>query len=251
MASRETYAVIPARYFSTRFPGKPLVPLLGKPMVLWVAEACEKALGRDSVIIATDDVRISQIVEDAGFISQLTSPEALTGTDRVAEVARLRGGETIINVQGDEPMVSPVDILKIADIHEKNPERVVNGYISLAPFENPANTNIPKVVLDEFENLLYISRQAIPGNKKGLPNPGAGAYLKQVCIYAFSPQQLETFARNPRRAPLESEEDIEILRFLELGQRVQMVRTSAQTLAIDVPADVEVVEQALRIMGYH
>jgi 3-deoxy-manno-octulosonate cytidylyltransferase (CMP-KDO synthetase) len=148
-------------------------------------------------------------------------------------------------------MVSPVDILKIADIHEKNPERVVNGYISLAPFENPSNTNIPKVVLDEFENLLYISRQAIPGNKKGLPNPGAGAYLKQVCIYAFSPQQLETFVRNPRRAPLESEEDIEILRFLELGQRVRMVRTSAQTLAVDVPADVEVVEQALRIMGYH
>jgi 3-deoxy-manno-octulosonate cytidylyltransferase (CMP-KDO synthetase) len=228
-----------------------LVPLLGKPMVLWVAEACEKALGRDSVIIATDDDRISHVAEDAGYTSQLTSPEALTGTDRVAEVARLRGGDTIINVQGDEPMVSPEDILKVAGVHMKNPERVVNGYIPLGQSENPANPNIPKVVLDGSENLLYISRQAIPGNKEGAPHPEAVSYLKQVCIYAFSPGQLAMFVENPRRAPLESEEDIEILRFLELGQKVRMVRTFAQSLAVDVPADVEIVEQALRTMGHH
>lgn len=242
----EILCVVPARYQSSRFPGKPLVPLLGTPMVIWVARACEAAVGRENVIIATDDERIFKVVRDYGFTPQMTSDAAMTGTDRVAEVSARFKPKTILNVQGDEPLVSPKDIRLVARTHMENSHDVANGYTTMGSTSNPQLLSIPKVVLDERDYLLYASRSLIPGSKLSTESPVATEYKKQVCIYAFAPSQLESFSSRKMKTPLESLEDIEILRFLEIGQRVKMVKTGEASLAVDSPADVAAVERALR-----
>ncbi len=246
----DAFCVIPARFASSRFPGKPLVHILGKPMILWVAEACERALGTDRVIVATEDSRIKEVVEGAGFRVEMTSKNCMTGTDRVAEVARKLSVSTVLNVQGDEPMVAPEDIVAIAKAHAENPGAVINGYTVLSPGEEPSRTTIPKVVLDENKFLLYASRRDIPGSKNSGPLDDSTAYLKQVCIYAFSPEQLEKFSARNKKTPLEMSEDIEILRFIEMGQRVQMVHTREASAAVDRPEDVEPVETAMLLQGF-
>lgn len=239
-------AVIPARYASTRFPGKPLVPLLGRPMLLWVADLCAEAVGGANVVVATDDDRIRSVAVDAGLRVEMTSPDALTGTDRIAEIADRLGSDVILNVQGDEPLLDPADLLRIAEVKAADPGAVVNGYHPLADDEDPANPNLPKVVVDRDERLLYLSRCAVPGTKQGVPSPTT-TYFKQVCIYGFSRTDLQRFASVPAKGPLEAAEDIEILRFLELGHPVRMVRTSTASLAVDAPEDVAKVEAALRL----
>lgn len=240
-----TVAVIPARYRSNRLPGKPLVPLLGRPMLLWVADICAEALGGSRVVVATDDARIRDVVLGAGFHVEMTSDRPRTGTDRVAEIADRLDATVILNVQGDEPLIAPGDLLRIAEAKRREPDAVVNGYHPLGPDEDPANPNLPKVVIDRDERLLYMTRAAVPGTKSGAASPDA-TYLKQVCIYGFSPDDLRLFADQPQKTPLEAVEDIEILRFLELGRTVRMVRTSTASLAVDVPEDVPGVEAALR-----
>ena len=218
-------------------------------MLIWVAKACEKAVGRENVIIATDDSRIHSVAREFGFRSENTASSALTGTDRVAEVARELHTTTILNVQGDEPMVSPEDIGRIAEVHAANPSLVVNGYVPLTPQEDPMRTTIPKVVLDQHENLLYISRRDIPGSKSPDPLSDRTLYLKQVCIYGYSAEHLRNFASHTQKTPLEETEDIEILRFLEMGQQVRMVRTQTSSLAVDTPDDVAVFEKAMSELG--
>ena len=244
--SDEILCVIPARYQSSRFPGKPLVPLLGIPMVIWVARACEVAVGIENVVIATDDKRICEVVRDYGFTAQMSSVSALTGTDRVAEVSAQSRVGTILNVQGDEPLVSPEDIRIVAKTHIENPKDVTNGYTVISGQTNPGLLSIPKVVLDERDYLLYASRNLIPGSKSSSESSEETEYKRQVCIYAFSPAQLSSFSARQTRTPLESAEDIEILRFLEIGQRVKMVKTTEGSLAVDTPADVAPVELELR-----
>ena len=244
----DAIAVIPARHASSRFPGKPLVPLLGRPMILWVADRCADALGRDHVVVATDDGRIADVAAGAGLRVEMTSSRALTGTDRIAEIVDRLTHPIILNVQGDEPLVDPDDILRVAEAKAAHPEAVINGYHPLAPDEDPEDPDIPKVVLDRDERLLYMSRCAVPGTKAGRPST-AFTYFKQVCIYGYSSDDLQRFAaagEDVGKGPLEAAEDIEILRFLELGRTVRMVRTSATSLAVDRPVDVARVEAALR-----
>jgi 3-deoxy-manno-octulosonate cytidylyltransferase (CMP-KDO synthetase) len=244
----DTVAVIPARYASTRFPGKPLVPLLGRPMLLWVANVCAEALGGENVIIATDDERIRSVAVDAGFHAEMTSAQALTGTDRIAEIIDRLDSDIILNVQGDEPLLNPTDLLRIAAVKRAEPDAVVNGYHPLGPTENPESPNIPKVVIDRKERLLYVSRCAVPYTKSGQPDPNT-VHLKQVCIYGFNRGDLSVFAGAGGKGPLETAEDIEILRFLELGRTVRMVRTATFSLAIDAPEDVAPVERALGLLS--
>jgi 3-deoxy-manno-octulosonate cytidylyltransferase (CMP-KDO synthetase) len=244
----DTVAVIPARYASTRFPGKPLVPLLGRPMLLWVVDVCAEALGAANVVVATDDDRIRAVAAEAGIRVEMTSEHALTGTDRIAEIADRLGSDVILNVQGDEPLLDPSDLLRIAAAKASWPDAVINGYHPLGPTEDPENPNLPKVVIDREERLLYMSRCAVPGTKSGGPSPDT-TYFKQVCIYGFSPEDLRVFAATGGKGPLEAAEDIEILRFLELGRPVRMVRTSTASLAVDAPEDVAGVEEALRLSG--
>ncbi|WP_029890080.1 3-deoxy-manno-octulosonate cytidylyltransferase [Polycyclovorans algicola] len=235
--------IIPARYASSRYPGKPLVPLLGKPMILWVAELSARAVGVEHVYVATDDGRIADVVEMAGFQSVMTSCEALTGTDRLAQAAKNIEADIYINVQGDEPLADPSDIIKVRNSKLAAMDMIINGFSRVSDGEDPNSVNIPKVITNERDELVYMSRVALPGFKDVKCAPSY--YKKQVCIYAFTREELNIFHGFGRKSELERAEDIEILRFLELGSTVKMVETRPGSLAVDVPADVAKVEALL------
>lgn len=240
----KTIVVIPARYNSTRFPGKPLVKLLGKTMIEWVAELSAKAVGNENVYIATENNEILNKVKDAGFKAILTSNNCLTGTDRVAEVAKKIDANIYVNVQGDEPLINPNDIKRIIEAKKKYPNNVLNAYTSIEKDEKPNNYNIPKVIFTKDERLIYISRKDLPGFKEEKNRPDN--YYKQVCIYAFNREELEMFSSYGGKSKLEMSEDIEILRFLEMKKTIQLLRTSSSSLAVDEPSDVKKVELALK-----
>jgi len=236
--------VIPARYQSSRFPGKPLVMINKLPMVIRVARQAELALGREQVYIATDDERIATVCNDFGYQAVMTSPDCKTGTDRLAEFARQVEADIYINIQGDEPVVDPADILKIAGAKKANFHLVINGMCPLLPHEAPENPHIPKVVTAGGGQLLYMSRLPVPGIKD--PATGKPRYKKQVCIYAFNKAELALYASYARKADCELYEDIEILRFLDAGVGVLMVETSGHSMAVDTPEDVLLVEAFLQ-----
>ena len=240
----KSVVIIPARYKSSRFPGKPLVNLLGKPMILWVSELSAKAVGQENVYIATDDERISKVVTTAGFNAIMTSEQCLTGTDRLAEVANKIQADIYINVQGDEPLVNPEDIVNIIKAKKQYYDEIINGYCSISTDEDPNNVNIPKVIFTEDNSLIYMSRQAIPGYKDEIQAPSQ--YYKQVCIYAFTADELKSYADFGRKSTLEASEDIEIIRFLEWGKKIRMVKTSPGSLAVDAQEDVAKVERGLK-----
>lgn len=240
----KSVVIIPARYKSSRYPGKPLVPLLGKPMVLWVAELSAKAVGIDSVYVATDDERIAQIVRASGFTPIMTSSEALTGTDRLAEAARQIDADIFINVQGDEPVLDPSDICKVRDKKLDYPDAIINAYCWIGSSEDPDSVNIPKVITNESDFLVYMSRKALPGYKDVCNAPAK--FKKQVCIYAFTRKELDSFQAFGRKSALEACEDIEILRFLEMEKKILMVESSGGSVAVDIPDDVAPAEAALR-----
>ena len=235
--------IIPARFNSSRFPGKPLIKLCGKEMILWVAEICSKAVNISNVFIATDDNRISDLVFKNGFQAILTSPDLLTGTDRVAEAAKNLDYEVYVNVQGDEPLIDPNDILKAIELKSKYPESVINSFCSISKNENPNNLNIPKVAIKENNDLIYISRAKIPQSKNIYEDQ---IYKKQVCIYSYNNNDLEKFLSYGRKSITEKIEDIEILRFFDLNINIKMFEASKSSLAIDVPEDVKRVENVLR-----
>lgn len=236
--------LIPARYGSSRYPGKPLVELLGKPMILWVAELSARAVGRENVYVATEDQRIANVVENAGYHAVMTTDDALTGTDRLAQAAEQIEADIYINVQGDEPLVDPNDILKVQDAKLHTPDQIINGFSWVGPEEDPHSVNIPKVITTEQDELVYMSRLALPGYKDAKCAPKA--FKKQVCIYAFTREELRAYRAFGRKSQLEHSEDIEILRFLELGKTVRMVETRPGSLAVDIPEDVAKVEAALQ-----
>ena len=235
--------IIPARYKSSRFPGKPIVKLNGKEMILWVAETCSKALGISNVFVATDDNRIVEICSKNGFNTILTDSDLLTGTDRVAQASKNLDYDVFVNVQGDEPLIDPLDIVKAIELKKKYPESVINSYCLINKFENVDNKNIPKVAITENSNLMYISRASIPRAKK---NNSKIIYKKQVCIYSYNRKQLNNFLNYGKKSIIEEIEDIEILRFFELGINIKMFQASKSSLAVDVPEDVEKVENELK-----
>ncbi len=242
----KTTIVIPARYKSSRFPGKPLVKLLGKPMIQWVAELSAKAVGHQNVYIATDDQRIADAVTILGYQAVITSEHCLTGTDRLAEFAQKVDADIYINVQGDEPLVNPEDIQKVIEEKKAHPNEVINGYAIIGPEEDLYSVNIPKVIFTEDKRLVYMSRQTMPGFKD--PKNAPAEFYKQVCIYAFNRQELLAYGAYGKKSRLEYSEDIEIIRFLEWNQTIRMVQTRPGSLAVDIPEDVEKVEATMKAL---
>ncbi len=237
--------VIPARYASTRFPGKPLVKILGKPMVLWVAERTADALGKENTYVATDDNRIADVVIQAGFQAVMTSDKCLTGTDRLWDFAQQIPADIYINVQGDEPMVKPSDIHKVIDTKKQYSHAIINAMCKLRAEEDPQDLTIPKVLASRYGDLIYMSRSPIPYPKSG--NLEGITFYKQVCIYAFNYQELQAFGKEMKKAYCEQFEDIEILRFLDLGFKVKMVEVEASSAAVDLPEHVPMIE---KLMSY-
>ncbi len=240
----DTCIVIPARFKSSRFPGKPLIKILEKSMIIRVAELACKAIEKKDVYIATDDDKIKKEILNYGFQCIKTFKEALTGTDRVAIASEKLDYKFFINIQGDEPLIDPQDIQKCIYLKKSYPEYVINGYCHIGKNETAISKNIPKLVTDQNNNLLYISRGLIPSQKESqLMNPDY--YKKQVCIYGFTKKELKEFHSFGKKTNLEKLEDIEILRFLEIGIKVKMFKCKEGSLAVDIPADVEKVEKAL------
>lgn len=233
--------VIPARYESSRFPGKPLIDLKGKSMLQRTYEQCLHVFPKEKIWVATEDQRIVDHCSQHEINVMLTGSQCLTGTDRIAEVAREIEVDYYINVQGDEPLFNPLDLRKLLESIETNNGQIINGYCPIVSEEDFRSLSIPKVVFRANGQLLYMSRSPIPGNKGAIFNFG----YRQVCAYAFPKEALEKFSSLKNKTRFENEEDIEILRFLEMGYNVQMIEMSSDSIAIDNPEDVEKVLQKI------
>lgn len=237
------YAVIiPARYQSSRLPGKPLVAISGVPMIVRTYQQCIKASSQERVYVATDDERIRQTCQAYEIQVLMTSSNCLTGTDRVAECAQQLDAEVFLNVQGDEPVFNPDDLRILLEATERFPDEILNGYCPIEEESQIRNGNIPKVVFRPDGRLLYMSRAPIPLTKD-LEFKEA---WRQVCAYAFPRQALREFLQVGEKTPLEKIEDIEILRFLELGWEVRMLEMSNRSVAVDTPKDIERAEKAIK-----
>ncbi|MEH6595066.1 MAG: 3-deoxy-manno-octulosonate cytidylyltransferase [Colwellia polaris] len=227
--------VIPARFLSSRFPGKPLIDILGKPMIQHVWERCCLAVGQKKVYVATDSSEIEKVCIGFGAQVVMTSSECLTGTDRLAEANKQLKCDFLINVQGDEPLINPKDIKSVISQYEQMPNTVINAMCPITSEEEFRSFTVPKVVASKTGNLFYMSRSAIPISKNDVFSFG----FKQVCIYAFSKAHLEFFSSQRMKTPIEKVEDIEILRFLENDITVKMIEVESSSVAVDVPSDVE------------
>lgn len=244
MLREDNFAVIiPARFQSSRFPGKPLAKIAGLSLIQRVWHQCCAVASTRNIIIATDDERICDHCQRFGADVMMTSSECLSGTDRVEEVVRERGLDYAINVQGDEPMVRPEDIQTVLSTFLNfGGNFVVNAMAPIVDADEWRSLSVPKVVFDQDDQLLYMSRAPVPANKQMDFN---GAW-KQVCIYGFSAKHLQSYVMGEGKSLFESHEDIEILRFVECGTPVQMVRVASGTVAVDFPEDVIAVEALLK-----
>jgi 3-deoxy-manno-octulosonate cytidylyltransferase (CMP-KDO synthetase) len=248
MASNQelkTLAVIPARYESTRFPGKVLAPIAGKPMIQLVFERVREARSVSRVIVATDDERIVRAVEAFGGEAKLTRREHRCGTERVAEVAAHVPGEIYVNVQGDEPLIEPAAIdAAVEAVVEDADVAVATLNTPIRQVAEIMDPNVVKVVQDFQGDALYFSRAPIPWVRDEASRHAA-RHLKHIGLYVYRHAALLEYPTLPP-GELERHERLEQLRWLENGYRIRVVETEYDAVSVDVPEDVERVEKILR-----
>ena len=229
--------VIPARYQSSRFPGKPLADICGKPMIWWVYQQCMKVEDFDEVYVATDDDKIFSACTELGIKVIMTSDTHRTGTDRIGEVARKIPADLIVNIQGDEPLLEPATIKAAIEPFYHNPDLQISNL--MAKITDPidvVNCTVPKVITNRDGIGVYLTRATAPYPKGSLDY----AYYKQVCVYGFKPEALQfycDYGMTYGKAKVEAVEDIEILRFIENGYKVQYIEVDSETVAVDTPND--------------
>lgn len=235
----KTIGIIPARYNSTRLPGKPLKTICGKPMIQHVYERSLQAKAIDQVIVATDDQRIIDIVSDFGGTAMLTSEDHKNGSDRIAEIAAQIDCDFIVNIQGDEPLILPEIIDEITNELISNPDLPMStgSYQVLDPelFENP---NVVKVVSDKYGNALFFSRSLIPHPR----DEKTFKVFEHIGVYAFRREFLLKYV-NLESTPLSTTESLEQLRVLEHGYTIRVVETKFpyNALSVDTQEDLETV----------
>ncbi len=243
IAKDQVVAVIPARYQSSRFPGKPLALLAGRPLVSHVVAMALKAKRVGQVIVASDHVEIARAAREAGALAVLTREDHASGSDRIGEVIQAREETVVLNIQGDEPLIPPSAIDRLVELLEENPEAAVSSLASpLARFsEDYFDPNVVKVVRDARGFALYFSRAPIPGHRADQaagPSPSGEDALRHVGLYGFRRQALLDFlGRAPGR--LEKAENLEQLRFLENGERIIVGVIEAIPPGVDTPRDLE------------
>ena len=231
--------VIPARYQSSRFPGKPLADICGKPMIWWVYQQCMKVEDFDEVYVATDDDKIFSTCTELGVKVIMTSDTHRTGTDRIGEVARKIPADLIVNIQGDEPLLEPATIKAAIEPFYHNPDLQISNL--MAKITDPidvVNCTVPKVITNRDGIGVYLTRATAPYPKGSLDY----AYYKQVCVYGFKPEALQfycDYGMTYGKAKVEAVEDIEILRFIENGYKVQYIEVDSETVAVDTPNDLQ------------
>jgi 3-deoxy-manno-octulosonate cytidylyltransferase (CMP-KDO synthetase) len=239
-------AIIPARYASTRFPGKPLALIHGKPMLQYVYERTSRADLVDEVIVATDDERILSAAEDFGARAVLTSACHETGTDRLAEVAAgLEKADLVVNVQGDEPKIAPEMIdTAIAPLGERPDISMGTLMADIAAPEDFNNPNVVKVVTDQQGLALYFSRSPIPFTRDAVPDTAHLNARRHIGLYVYRRDFLLLYPYlDP--TPLEKAEKLEQLRALEHGYRIHVALTTHLSIGVDTPEDLEKVKTLL------
>jgi 3-deoxy-manno-octulosonate cytidylyltransferase (CMP-KDO synthetase) len=245
MSPGKVVVVIPARYGSTRLPGKPLVMLAGQTMIQRVYERAKSAKTVNQVIVATDDDRIIQAVSSFGGEARMTRPDHRTGTERVAEVAAHVEGDVFVNVQGDEPLLDPAAVDTAVEALLENAETSVSTVAT--PIKTPADImdpNVVKVVLDFDENALYFSRAPIPWVRD--TNSGLEVrHLKHLGLYVFRRDALLEYPTLPQGA-LEKIEQLEQLRWMENGTKIRVAEVQHDAISVDVPEDASRVEKLLQ-----
>ncbi len=247
-AKRErVVGVIPARWASTRLPGKALAPIFGKPLIQWVLERTRQADRLDEIVVATDDERIHSVVTKLGGLAVMTHPDHPSGTDRVAEAVAGRDAGVVINIQGDEPLIDPGLINRLAEVMVRN--REWDMATAATPIRDAGELNKPsvvKVVFGAQGRALYFSRSVIPFVRDIAP---AGlTHWRHVGIYAYRRTFLDRLVKAPP-CVLEMTEKLEQLRALYLGGRMTVVETNEIGLGVDTPEDIPLAEAALRRAG--
>ena len=239
VTNMKVVAIIPARYESSRFPGKPLSDIMGRPMIWWVYQHCSMVPELSEVIVATDDERIRQACIEYNMNVVMTSEDNQTGTDRVCEVAEMISADLYVNVQGDEPLMEPAVIsAAIKPFFDDNTLLVSNCMTRIKDPIDVVNFTIPKVITNRDGFAIYLTRTTAPYPKGSI----SYNYYKQVCVYGFRPSALKFFKDYGKRygkAKIEEIEDIEILRFIENGYRVKMLEVESDTVAVDTPKDLK------------
>ncbi len=243
----QVVGIIPARWDSSRFPGKPLALLGGKPMILWVVEAASRAESLDQVIVATDDSRILDTVTQAGGKAHMTSQEHATGSDRIAEVAAGGDWDIVVNIQGDEPLIDPAEIDRAVEGLKRDQEVQVSTLKapvrSLEEFNDP---NVVKVVTDERGRALYFSRSGIPFDRDGGKDEEISlkGLFRHLGLYAYKKNFLIEFTRMPATF-LEKKEKLEQLRILESGNPILVLEASCVSPGVDCPEDLACLESLI------
>ncbi len=239
--------VIPARWGSTRFPGKSLALLCGKPMIQWVLERSHQAKSLSQVLVATDDKRIQRLVVKLGAQAVMTSPKHPSGTDRLAEAVRGMSAEIFVNIQGDEPLIDPelIDQLVAVLKAERSWDMATAATRLTADVKNPA---VCKVVFDKKDQALYFSRSPIPFIRESGFSANQPIYWRHIGVYAYRRAFLKRLvAELP--SLLEQAEALEQLRALHLGARIKVLKSDYVGMGVDTPADVPPLEAKLRQMG--
>jgi len=245
MGSVKVVAVIPARYASTRLPGKPLVPLAGKPMIQRVYQRAKQAARVGRVIVATDDERIVKAVEGFGGEARMTRSDHRTGTERVAEVAAREEGDVFVNVQGDEPLLDPAAVdTAIASLLEEPAAAISTIATPIATPADIMDPNVVKTVADFDGNALYFSRAPIPWVRDTAGKMQV-RHLKHLGLYVFQREALLEYPTLPQ-GELERIEQLEQLRWLENGWKIRVAEVQHDAVSVDVPEDVARVERLLR-----
>lgn len=244
-----TIGIIPARYASTRLPGKSLVELCGKPLIQWVYERARQADLLDDLVVATDDTRIQKVVEGFGGRAVLTRPEHPSGTDRIAEAMRGSKADVVINIQGDEPLIDPKLINALAKVmkHERRWD-MATAACPLGDKRDLANPSVVKVVWGMDGQALYFSRAPIPFVRDVGGSDVANLHWRHIGLYGYRRDFLEKLVETPP-CQLEKAEMLEQLRALYLGCRMYVIQTEHAGLGVDTPDDVPRAELALRRAG--
>jgi 3-deoxy-manno-octulosonate cytidylyltransferase (CMP-KDO synthetase) len=242
----KTYGIIPSRFGSSRFPGKPLAVLAGKPLVAWVVEAVKKAKSLDEVLVATDDERIVAAVEQYGGRAVMTPSELPSGTDRIACAAGdFADDDILVNVQGDEPLIDPslIDSL-VAKLKDDPRWSMATAVTPIKSAADLAARTVVKVVLDRDDGALYFSRSPIPCDRDHEADLDSGLYVRHLGIYAYRGAFLRRYISEPP-CGLEKTEKLEQLRALWMGAKIAVVRTDDEGVGVDTPEDAVRVERIL------
>jgi 3-deoxy-manno-octulosonate cytidylyltransferase (CMP-KDO synthetase) len=254
MISRSAFVVIPARYGSTRFPGKPLIKINGTCLLERTYRQVLLCPLVSHCVIATDDERIAEAARSFGADVVMTSSSCATGTDRVAEAVRqrddLKKAEMIVNVQGDEPCIDPDTIATVINILPPSPHDGIGTVIApIRTEEELLNTNVVKCVKTTAGGVLYFSRHVIPGSKSGI-RLDAIPYYRHIGIYSYRPEFLLRFSTLPP-TPLQQAEDLEMLRAMEHGFPVTVAEVQHHSPDVNVPSDIEEVEQWIKSQSFY